>query len=35
MFLWNFNIFINKQAMLQQKFIVEVTTLPDLTTVIT
>ncbi len=28
MFLWNFHIFINKRAMLQQKFIVQVTTLP-------
>ncbi len=29
MFLWNFDIFINKRAMLQQKFTVQVTTLPD------
>ena len=29
MFLQNFHIFINKRAMLRQKFTVQVTTLPD------
>jgi hypothetical protein len=29
MFLLNFHIFINKRAMLRQKFTVQVTTLPD------
>ncbi len=29
MFLWNLFIFINKPAMRQQKFTVQVTTLPD------